>query len=58
MQPKDIDVKIGSKEQVLWKGVVDRVGEQIAQGKIEAEINETILKLATRRESEEKEKFK
>tara|TARA_R100000789_G_scaffold69849_1_gene65441 strand:- start:406 stop:627 length:222 start_codon:yes stop_codon:yes gene_type:complete len=56
--PKDLGVKIGSKEEAKWREIVDREEESLIALKINTEITENLLSLAKRRAEEEKEKFK
>lgn len=55
---KNLDVKIGSEEEVAWKTIKEVAIKEIANNNRSAEINEKIVELATRREKEEREKFK
>ena len=56
--PKDLGIKVGSKEESRWTKVRDVAEESINNSNIEIEINREIFALAVRRIAEEKEKFK
>ena len=46
-EPKDLGIKIGTEEEVFWRGVKKKCEDMLAQCKHEIVIQETILKLAT-----------
>ena len=48
-EPKDLGVRIISKEEKLWEEALNRTEEAIRRSKAEIEINEEILKLAKRK---------
>ena len=45
-EPKDLGVKIGTKEEAAWTTIKNQAEEQIAQNKRDIIIGETVLKLA------------
>ncbi|MCP6727544.1 MAG: hypothetical protein KJI69_06050 [Patescibacteria group bacterium] len=56
--PKDLGIKIGSKEEVFWTAVKEKMENSILQY-TESLIGEKLmLELAEKRIAEEKEKFK
>ncbi len=56
--PKDLGIKIGSKEEVFWTGVKRKMEDSILMY-TESLIGEKLmLDLANKRIAEEKEKFK
>ena len=55
---KDLGVKIGSKEQVLWENVKKESEILIEQSEDNLVIQKELLKLAEKKITEEKEKFK
>ena len=57
-EPKDLGIKIGSKEESSWKNVLKQAEELVIKGKTDLEINEMIVKLSEKRIAEEKKKFK
>ena len=57
-EPKDLEIKIGSKEEAAWTSVFEKASESIMQNKIESELNEIVVEYAKKRIAEEKEKFK
>ena len=57
-EPKDLGVKMGTKEEAFWKSMKKKVETDIENAQREIEINKHILILADTRISEEKEKFK
>ena len=57
-EPKDLEVKLGTKEEASWKTVLKQAEELVIKGKTDLEINEMIVELAKNRIDEEKEKFK
>ena len=56
--PKDLEFKIGSKEQAGWKNVLKQAQDLVIKGTQDLEINEMIVELAEKRVAEEIEKFK
>lgn len=52
--PKDLGVKIGTKEEVFWADVLKKSEEQITQCLREIEIQQCISKFAIKRIDEEK----
>ena len=57
-EPKDLGVKMGTKEEASWKNVLSQAEELTIKGKMDLEINNMIVELAKKRIAEEKEKFK
>ena len=57
-EPKDLRVKLGSKEEASWNNVLKQAQELVIKGKTDLEINEMIVELAEKRITEEKERFK
>jgi len=57
-EPKDLGIKIGSKEEVEWKKVKDTQEEVLRHSKINIKVAERVLKLAEEEILKEKEKFK
>ena len=57
-EPKDLGVKMGTKEEASWKNVLKQAEELVIKGKTDLEINKMIVKLAQKRIAEEVEKFK
>lgn len=57
-EPKDLGIKIGSKEEAAWTQLRDKIEEDIIQNKITQEINTVIFELAEKKIELEKEKFK
>ena len=55
---QDLKVRIGSKQQKLWEGILEKAEAEIEQGKAESMISEIIIKLAKERIAFEKETFK
>lgn len=53
-EPKDLGIKIGTKEGVIWKGIKDKAEKSLLNYKVEIEINEMILKFAKSKIKEEK----
>ena len=45
-KPKDLDIKIGTKEEAAWTAIKEKVELDIQQAKREIIINEAILILA------------
>ena len=56
--PKDLGIKIGTKEEAEWKKNLANSEELLITGKANVEINELIVELAKKRIAEEKERFK
>lgn len=57
-KPKDLGLKIGTKEEADWTRVKFNAEEEIRKSKISIILNELILKEAEKRIAEEKKKFK
>ena len=57
-EPKDLGIKIGSKEEAAWTKARDTIEEEIQASRITLVMNETLLILANEKIEEEKEKFK
>ena len=57
-EPKDLGVKVGTEEEVLWTKVRDESTDLIRQNKNNMIIQEAILKLAEKKISQEKQKLK
>ena len=57
-EPKDLEVKMGTKEEAEWKKNLVNSEQLLVTGKANVEINEMIVKLAKKKIAEEKEKFK
>ena len=57
-EPKDLGVKMGTKEEASWKIVLKQAEELVIKGKTDLEINKMIVELAQKRIAEEKAKFK
>ena len=55
-EPKDLGIKIGSKEEAFWTQTKDLAQKAMDQGQHEIIINEAILELAERKIKKEKEK--
>jgi hypothetical protein len=58
VEPEDLGIKVGSKEEQAWTLIKKRAEEEILQGDRERRINEAIVFLAEKMIAEEKEKFK
>ena len=57
-EPKDLGVKMGTKEEASWKSVLKQAEELVVKGMTDLAINDMIVELAKRRIAQEKEKFK
>jgi len=57
-QPKDLDVKIGSKIEARWTTVRDKAKADIEELEMSIIINEAVIAQADTIIAEEKEKFK
>lgn len=57
-EPKDLGIKIGTKEEKFWTDMKDKSLEIIGQSKHEITIQEHIVKLCDEKIAEEKESFK
>jgi len=57
-EPKDLGVKIGTKEQVFWNDLKTKMDDGIMNAEKEIEINKHVLILAEKKIEEEKEKLK
>jgi len=55
---EDLGVKIGSKDEVYWTGVLNEAQELVVKGRNDLIINEMIVVLAEKKIEEAKEKFK
>jgi hypothetical protein len=55
--PKDLGVKVTTKEGVQWEQIVEAQESAIINSKINTEIAEYLVELAKKRAKEEKEKF-
>jgi len=55
---KDLGIKVGSKEEVLWTKVKKEAEILIEQSEESLIVQREMLKLAEKRIAEEKEKFK
>jgi len=58
IQPKDLGVKIGSKEEIEWTGVKKNTEEMLRTHLIEIECQKEIIKLCDKKIAKEKENFK
>ena len=56
--PKDLGIKIGTKEEVFWTDVKRKMEESILMYTESLIGEKAMLKIANRRIAEEKEKFK
>lgn len=56
--PKDLGLKIGSKEEVEWTKIKENQESTIRASKINIAVSEIVLELAKKKIAEEKEKFK
>ena len=56
--PKDLGLKIGTKEEANWTSILNQSEALLIKGKSDVVINEMIVKLAKKRIEQEKEKFK
>ena len=56
--PKDLGIKIGSKEEVFWTGVKRKMEDSILMYTESLMGEKLMLDLANKRIAEEKEKFK
>ena len=54
--PKDLGVKIGSKEEVFWTALKKKMEEEIANADHGIEINSVVLEFADKKIAEEKGK--
>lgn len=57
-EPKDLGIRIGTHEQVIWETVAKETAGSIEGYEKALVVQREILKLAERRIAEEKEKFK
>lgn len=57
-KPKDLGVKVGTKDEVLWTKVKKEAELLIEQSEDNLKIQKEMLKLAEKKIAEEKEKFK
>lgn len=55
--PKDLGLKIGTKDQVLWENVAKEAKILIEQSENNLKIQTAMLKLAEEKIAEEKKKF-
>ena len=56
--PKDLGIKIGSKEEVFWTDLERKLENSIVQYTESLQGEKLMLELAKKRIAEEKEKFK
>lgn len=56
-EPKDLGVKIGTKEQVLWENVLKGAKVQIEKCEAELIVQKEVVLLANRKIKQEKEKM-
>ncbi len=56
--PKDLGIKIGSKEEAEFTKVLKMQEESLLNSRVNQEIAECVIELCKRRIAEEKEKFK
>lgn len=54
---EDLGIKIGSKDEAMWKQVADNLKAQIAGMEKELTINKAFLGLAETNQAKEKKKF-
>ena len=54
-EPKDLGIKIGTKEEAYWDNVLKQSEELIVKGTADLEINKGISELAKRRVAEERQ---
>ena len=54
--PKDLGLKIGTKDEAAWTLIKDKAEEEIEQSKREIIIDEAIIKIAEKIIAEEKSK--
>jgi len=57
-EPKNLGIKIGSKEEIEWKKIKDTQEEVLRNSKINIKVAENVLKLAEEQIDLEKERFK
>ena len=57
-EPKDLRLKIGTKEEKSWTDVLKQSEDLLIEAKQNVEINTLIVDLAEKKIKEEKEKFK
>ena len=57
-EPKDLGLKVGSKEEQFWIDFAEKVKAEIEEARRMIIINRDLLKLAEKKIKEEKEKFK
>ncbi len=57
-QPKDLGIKVGTKEEVFWTGIKEESEKEILSSKHTIIMDEVLVELAKRKIAEEKEKFK
>ena len=57
-EPTDLGIKLGTKAEKNWTSILKQSEELIVEGEANLAINKTIVKLATEKIAEEKEKFK
>ncbi len=56
--PKDLGLKVGSKDEVFWTGIKEEAEKEILASKHTIIMDEALVELAKRKIAEEKEKFK
>ncbi len=54
--PKDLQLKVGTKEEAAWTNIRDRTKENTQQNNIQNLINEQVIALAERKIKEEQDK--
>ena len=57
-EPKDLGVKMGTKEEASWKNVLKQAEELVVKGNTDLRINIMIVNLANKEIELEKAKFK
>ena len=57
-EPKDLGIKIGSKDEAMWTEFRDKVKTEIAANEKAMKVNKAILDMAEQKIDLEKEKFK
>ena len=57
-EPKDLGLKVGSKDEQFWKAVKDKAVEDNLNASRQTELNLELIKYCNKRILEEKAKFK
>ena len=57
-EPKDLGIKIGSKEEVFWTKIKDTIKEQITQAQAQIAMNKHMLPFVERKILEEQRRGK